>query len=206
MSCGNVYECWQNTQQSLSFVVRDLLNQVLLWKTCRGHYISLSIVLSCHSMLSNIQWYSTITGPEPTKTTVHFSGSFLNSCLRQGLHWYKPMTSGGSMCWNVWPFKTFRIELYWNRMWDHKTTSICNHAMAQVVSHQTLHRLRFKPRLVHVGYMVDNVALGLVLLWVFQLSMSSISPHSFIHPLALYNLSSLQHNSIEHTHPQHSKM
>ena len=36
--------------------------------------------------------------------------------------------------------------------------------MAQVVSHQTLHRLRFKPRLVHVGYMVDNVALGLVLL------------------------------------------
>jgi len=63
----------------LSFVARDLLNQVLLWKTCRGHYISLSIVVSCHSMLSNMQQYSAITRPEPAKTTVHFSGSFLTA-------------------------------------------------------------------------------------------------------------------------------
>jgi hypothetical protein len=33
-----------------------------------------------------------------------------------------------------------------------------------LVTRHSLHRLRFKPRPVHVGFMVDKVALGLVFL------------------------------------------
>jgi len=64
----------------------------------------------------------------------------------------------------------------------------------------SLNRLKFKPRPVHVGFMVDTVALGLV----FSLSISVIHVQhlsTLIHSSqALYNLSSLQHHSIKHTH------
>jgi hypothetical protein len=50
-------------QQSLSFVARDVLNQVLLWKTCRGHYISLSIVLSLSCQSSAVARLQGISMP-----------------------------------------------------------------------------------------------------------------------------------------------
>jgi hypothetical protein len=70
-------------------------------------------------------------------------------------------------------------------------TTCSGHAMAQAVSCLSPRSPEFAPGSVHVGFVVDKVALGQVFLLVLRLSTVSIIPPSF--SIIIYHLGDEQY-------------